>query len=148
MMNFNKLVKSIEQTHGYLQAKVAGAVNMGLTIRNWLFGLYIVEFELHGKDRAKYGESLMDELSKKLQHIKGIDRRSLFRFRQFYNTYPYLNSADSIKSILDEMNDSDMINEKVGTLPPQLNDEKVGTVFPQSESEMIYQVMLLKNKLI
>jgi hypothetical protein len=59
-----------------------------------------------------------------------------------------LNSADSIKSILDEMNDSDMINEKVGTLPPQLNDEKVGTVFPQSESEMIYQVMLLKNKLI
>jgi predicted nuclease of restriction endonuclease-like (RecB) superfamily len=58
-----------------------------------------------------------------------------------------LNSADSIKSILDEMNDSDMINEKVGTLPPQLNDEKVGTVFPQFNNEIIVPPELILNRL-
>lgn len=123
-MNFNILVKSIEQTHGYLQAKTAGAVNLGLTIRNWLIGLYIVEFELHGNDRAKYGDLLMNGLAKKLQHIKGIDRRSLFRYRQCYNTYPFLNSAPEIKNILNEIINEEVINQKVATLFPQLSSKK------------------------
>jgi hypothetical protein len=28
-----------------------------MTIRNWLIGYYIVEFEQNGKDRAEYGKS-------------------------------------------------------------------------------------------
>ena len=33
------------------------------TMRNWLIGYYIVEFEQHGKDRAEYGLQLLSALS-------------------------------------------------------------------------------------
>lgn len=32
-------------------------MNASLTIRNWLVGAYLVEFEQEGEDRAKYGEN-------------------------------------------------------------------------------------------
>jgi len=34
-----------------------------LTIRNWLIGYYIVEFEQNGKDRAEYGISLLKSIA-------------------------------------------------------------------------------------
>ncbi len=87
-MNFDLLTNTILETHTSLQQSAVKAVNMHLTIRNWLIGFYIVEYEQYGEDRAKYGEGLIDALSQKLKHIKGIDRRSLFRFRTFYIYYP------------------------------------------------------------
>lgn len=61
-----------------------------LTIRNWLIGYYIVEFEQNGKDRAEYGKSLLKSIAGKLSHVKGLDERSLRRFRLFYLYYPHL----------------------------------------------------------
>lgn len=87
MEGFQDLVQSIQQAHTQLQAAAANAVNQSLTIRNWLIGCYIVEFEQHGRDRAVYGENLMGSLVEALSGIKGIDRRGLFRFRQFYLAY-------------------------------------------------------------
>lgn len=148
MRDFNKLVKALEQTHSFLQARVAGAINMGLTTRNWLFGFYIVEFELHGEDRAKYGESLMDELTAKLNHVKGIDRRSLFRFRQFYKIYPHLGYTDNIRRILDDMINEKLLSLKVGSMFPLLsNDKKMGTVPPFSESYTIVPGELIITRL-
>jgi predicted nuclease of restriction endonuclease-like (RecB) superfamily len=89
-MNFDLLTNTILETHISLQQSAVKAINVHLTIRNWLIGFYIVEFEQHGEDRAKYGEKLIDALAKKLNHIKGIDRRSLFRFRMFYLSYPQI----------------------------------------------------------
>ena len=66
-----------------------------LTIRNWLIGYYIVEFEQNGKDRAEYGKSLLKSIAKNLSHIKGMEERSLRRFRQFYLFYPQI--ADTIR---------------------------------------------------
>ncbi|MBP7091185.1 MAG: hypothetical protein KBA98_10200, partial [Syntrophorhabdaceae bacterium] len=51
-----------------MQEKAVSAVNQSLTIRNWLFGHYIVEYEQSGEDRAKYGEKLLNSLSRKLQN--------------------------------------------------------------------------------
>ena len=34
------------------------AVNISLTLRNWLIGCYIAEYELNGEDRAAYGEKV------------------------------------------------------------------------------------------
>ncbi len=93
MENFDKLISTIEQVHGQLQASAASAVNQALTMRNWLIGYYIVEFEQNGEDRAVYGEKLIEKLAGKLRHIKGIEERSLRRFRQFYMTYPHFESA-------------------------------------------------------
>jgi hypothetical protein len=58
-------------------------VNVSLTVRNWLIGFYIVEFELHGEDRVVYGQKIFDELALRLKKIKGIDRRSLYMYKDF-----------------------------------------------------------------
>jgi predicted nuclease of restriction endonuclease-like (RecB) superfamily len=88
-MNFQVLVTTIQQTHSTLQQSALKAVNKHLTIRNWLVGFYIVEFEQKGEDRAKYGENLVDELAATI-NIKGLGARNLKLFRQFYNTYPQI----------------------------------------------------------
>ena len=51
------------------------AVNQSLTVRNWLIGLYIVEFEQRGEDRAKYGERLLTDLSAS-DGVKGLSERT------------------------------------------------------------------------
>lgn len=55
-MNFDILIQSIERTHNHFQHQAAKAVNVSLTVRNWLIGFYIVEFEQNGTERAAYGE--------------------------------------------------------------------------------------------
>ncbi len=97
MTNFNQLISSIEDIHRQLQASAANAVNQTLTIRNWLIGYYIVEFEQNGEDKALYGTKLLSSLAEKINHIKGIDERALRRFRQFYRTYPQIRIALSQK---------------------------------------------------
>lgn len=44
-MNFNLLVDQIEKTHTLLKQSVIKAINIHLTLRNWLIGFYIIEFE-------------------------------------------------------------------------------------------------------
>ncbi|MBL1407512.1 hypothetical protein JKG61_01975 [Sphingobacterium sp. C459-1T] len=52
-------------------------------MRNWLIGLYIVEFEQNSEDRARYGDRLMPELAKSIK-IKGLSETSLKLCRLFY----------------------------------------------------------------
>jgi predicted nuclease of restriction endonuclease-like (RecB) superfamily len=88
-MNFSNLVNSIQETHSFLQEVAAKAVNTPMTIRNWLIGYYIVEFEQNGEDRARYGDNLINELVEKLKSsINGISATNLRLYRQFYNIYP------------------------------------------------------------
>jgi hypothetical protein len=47
-MKFESLVSTIEQTHSHFQEQAVKAVNISLTIRNYLIGFYIVEFEQNG----------------------------------------------------------------------------------------------------
>ena len=82
-MKFDKLVTSIQNTHDGLQRAAVKAVNKSLTVRNWLIGLYIVEFEQNGQDRAKYGERLLSELAASVK-IRGLSETNLKLCRQFY----------------------------------------------------------------
>ncbi len=52
-MNFSLLISQLNQTHNTFQQNAFQSVNLNLTVRNWLIGFYIVEFEQHGRDRAK-----------------------------------------------------------------------------------------------
>ncbi len=96
-MRFDKLVISIQDTHEELQRSAVKAVNQSLTVRNWLIGLYIVEFEQKGEDRAKYGERLLQELAESVR-IRGLSKTNLKLCRQFYLAYPHLFSA--VKEVL------------------------------------------------
>jgi predicted nuclease of restriction endonuclease-like (RecB) superfamily len=86
-MKFEILVDAIAQTHSHFQQQASKAVNVSLTLRNWLIGFYIVEFEQNGEDRAKYGDSLLKKLVERIA-IKGLGETNLRLSRQFYNSYP------------------------------------------------------------
>ena len=88
-MNFESLVGRINLIQDALQAQAAHAVNLSLTARNWLVGYYIVEFEQHGEDRAKYGEKLMKQLANSLNR-RGLAERRLYEYRLTYQVYPQL----------------------------------------------------------
>jgi len=88
--DFESLVTIIAQIHHEAQTFATKAVNIGLTLRNWLIGRQIEVYERQGADRAIYGDKLMDSLAKRLvrQGWKRCERRELYRFRQFFLTYP------------------------------------------------------------
>lgn len=86
-MNFEQLATIIENTHLQLQQNAVKAVNQCQTVRNWLMGFYIVEFEQNGEDRAKYGEQLLKKLEQKINQ-KALSV-TLFQWsRKFYLYYP------------------------------------------------------------
>ena len=89
-LNFGSLVSVIEQTHQHFQQQAVKAVNVSLTVRNWLVGYYIVTFKQKGEDRAAYGSKLLSNLAESSKNIKGFDERSFRNFRMFYKLYPYL----------------------------------------------------------
>jgi predicted nuclease of restriction endonuclease-like (RecB) superfamily len=89
-LNFGSLVSVIEQTHQHFQQQAVKAVNVSLTVRNWLVGYFIVTFEQKGEDRAAYGSKLLSNLAESSKNIKGFDERSFRNFRMFYKLYPHL----------------------------------------------------------
>lgn len=44
-MNFPQLANNIRFTHEILQNNAFRAINQNITVRNWLVGFWIVEFE-------------------------------------------------------------------------------------------------------
>lgn len=91
-MKFDELLLQIKHTHSQLQQSAVKSVNMHITIRNWLVGCYIVEFEQKGEDRAGYGTKLLDKIAKAVT-IKGLTAPELSRCRQFYQTYDEFNAT-------------------------------------------------------
>lgn len=76
------------------------AVNVALVQRNWLLGRRIAEEELDGEDRASYGTKTVRDLAKRLtaKYGKGFTRSNLYRYVQFYKTYPEIVATASRQS--------------------------------------------------
>ena len=87
--NFDGLVGRIESVTNVLQEDAKAVVNRNVTARAWLTGFYIVEYEQHGRDRAKYGDGLLKALAKRLNG-DSFALSSLKNYRLFYLTYPEL----------------------------------------------------------
>ncbi|KAF0146031.1 MAG: hypothetical protein FD156_399 [Nitrospirae bacterium] len=64
-------------------------VNTALVTTYWFIGRRIVEYEQGGKERAEYGDVLLERLAKDLskKFRKGFGRENLRLMRQFYLTY-------------------------------------------------------------
>ena len=142
-MNFDQLVSSIQQTSSQLKQHAVKAVNVHISLRNWLIGYYIVEFEQKGEDKAKYGSKLLPLLAKELksQDLKNVNERELRNFRKFYQTYILFYEHLSSLPIYA------LISEKIidfpirGTLSPELENEQNnseisirGTLSPEFQS--------------
>lgn len=111
--DFSNLVDAIRQVYEKCVAQASKAVNINLTLRNWVIGCYIYEYEQKGADRASYGQNLLPKLSVRLQETAAIKYhfRELGRCREFYLAYPEIG----------------------GTLPPQfvqlISSQMQGSVF-------------------
>ena len=138
--DFESLVAVIAEIHHQAQVFATKAVNVGLSLRNWLIGRQIVEYEQGGQDRAIYGERLIDALAQRLcsAGLKRTAGRELRRFRQFYLIYPKIWEsvtpkliADSELSPLLQMLSSHSHSIRESVTP---KSETVETVTPQSPS--------------
>ena len=88
--DFKTLLNSIRNVNKELSAQASKAVNISLTVRNWLIGMYIAEYQLKGKDRAEYGDKLLYKLADKLKDISNCNRRQLYRYLRLYRYYPQI----------------------------------------------------------
>jgi len=68
----------------------ARAVNVFMTSTYWLIGRRIIEWEQAGKERAAYGEALINRLSADLtkKFGRGFSRQNLQKMRLIYRIYP------------------------------------------------------------
>lgn len=94
-MKIKHLVEQIKSVNTALYEQASKAVNCSLTLRNWLIGYYLVEYEQQGEDRAAYDTKILEKLSAELTavQLKGMSVANLSRYRQFFMTYPQLGQS-------------------------------------------------------
>ncbi len=73
---------------------VARSVNSEMVKAYWLIGQAIVEHEQRGRERADYGERLIESLSQRLQaeKLKGFGVRNLAWMRELFLKFPILHA--------------------------------------------------------
>ncbi len=86
---YNALVGSISQVLDAGRSQAAWTVNSIVSAAYWEVGRRIVEFEQAGRERADYGERIIEQLSIDLgnRHGRGFGRSNLFQIRAFYLAY-------------------------------------------------------------
>lgn len=87
--SFDHLSDVVTQLHESAYSASVKAINRFATVRNYVIGFYIVEYEQHGSDRAKYGDRLLINLAKKVNK-RSINKTLLYNCRKFYLDYPQL----------------------------------------------------------
>jgi len=82
----NRVVSLIDDAHRIS----ARTVNALMTATYWLIGRHIVEFEQQGKQRAEYGEEVLQRLAHDLttKFGRGFSYPNVNKFRQFYLAFP------------------------------------------------------------
>ena len=116
---FDELSASVLNTHQMAQAGAIRAVNQMATLRNWLIGCYIVEYEQNGSDRAKYGERLLKRLEERV-NTKGLNLTLFKVSRNFYLYYPQIAELFSVS--IHPMQSDESIYEKGATASHQFNN--------------------------
>jgi predicted nuclease of restriction endonuclease-like (RecB) superfamily len=93
----DQLVSEIRQIIHQSRESAARSINHALALMYWHIGRVIVEDEQQGQDRATYGKGLIRTLSSQLvtEYGENFSSRNLQLSRQFYLTYPIVNSVSS-----------------------------------------------------
>jgi hypothetical protein len=137
-MDFTGLVKAIADIHNSTRGAAAASVNKMLTMRNWLIGMYLVEYEQNGEDRAKYGSDLLRSLSEKLFQAgtRGFSPTNLRLSRKFYLEYQQLGPLFEIQinaighEVTDQLTGEALFPKKlpmVSTKPVHLSIQQLPT---------------------
>ena len=161
-LDFESLVNRIQNSSFVLQENARMIINRNVTVRAWLTGFYIVEYEQRGTDRAKYGEQLLNRLSKRLDN-KSFGLSSLKNYRQFYLYYPDLivpivdylrqNSLKSqtLSSFLEGVDiQSDIKSQTLSGLLPDMQSSKVsqdGYAMLTTDGDVVPVPQMLFNRM-
>ena len=115
--SFSDLTSIIQSTHDAAQTSAVKAINRMQTMRNWLIGYYIVEFEQHGKDRAEYGSHLLKRLEEKVNR-KGMNSTLFKNSRAFYLLYPQM--ADNLIPTISPTASDELLTKKGASVSHKL----------------------------
>ena len=153
---FNDLSESIIQTHLSAQNTAIKAVNQMATLRNWLIGCYIVEYEQKGSDRAKYGDRLLKRLEERV-NTKGLNETLFRNSRTFYNLYPQIadlfkKSATASHKLIAEIHPtaSDELENELMEIHPTASDElenELTEIHPTASDEFVTPPKMIIERL-
>lgn len=95
---FDRVAQILEEA----RAQVARTVNTAMVAAYWLIGREIVDVEQAGKERADYGEEVIDQLAGRLATSfgKGFGRQNLRYMRAFYLAFPTGSALPEIRQAL------------------------------------------------
>ena len=158
--SFGDLTSIIQSTHDAALSSAVKAINRLQTMRNWLIGYYIVEYEQHGKDRAEYGAKLLKKLEERVDR-KGMTRNTFQSARNFYRMYPQIienfqinkGASMSCKSYMDTTNkisDSESIDNQSNGICPTVSckfQTSGKTIISKLSYSHIYEIMKVSDPL-
>lgn len=125
--SFDHLSELVLQLHDSAYSATVKAINRFATIRNYVIGFYIVEYEQHGNDRAKYGDRLLKRLAESVNK-RGINETILKNCRRFYLAYPQIKdylTAISPTASKKSLGKSPTASDKSSQISPTLSDNFV-----------------------
>ena len=136
--SFGDLASIIQTTHDAAQSSAVKAINRMQTMRNWLIGYYIIEFEQHGKDRAEYGTQLLKKLEERVNR-KGLTTTMFKWARKFYRLYPQM--AENLPALISTTVSCKLSKQKCATVMHKLQsveeeDYRQAYVSHYKENEM------------
>lgn len=147
--SFNDLASIVQTTHDAAQSSAVKAINRMQTMRNWLIGYYIVEFEQHGKDRAEYGTQLLKKLEERVDR-KGLTT-TLFKWaRKFYRLYPQMMENLPIPICATVMHQLQPIENKEDTIDASMTHQFVTpgkTIISHLSFTHLREIMTLDDSL-
>lgn len=118
-MKFEILADSIKKINDKTGNAAKNAVNQYMTLRNWVIGYYIIEYEQGGSDRADYGTNLLKSLELKISQ-KGMNVTLFKDCRNFYLLYPQISTIVSEQLELQEFQKSPTVSNFFETKPDVL----------------------------
>lgn len=139
-MTFDKLVENIQEINNSARATATGAINRSMTLRNWLIGYYIFEFEQNGKERAEYGTYLLKKLEEQINE-RGLNTTLFKLCRQFYLTYPQIGAT------LSHQFGTFVLPGKGATLSHQLDKSDENALLSQPDQRFTTKPELLISRL-
>ena len=114
--SFEELSQYVVETHRHAQGGAIKAINQMASLRNWLIGCYIVEYEQNGSDRAKYGDRLLKRLEESV-NTKGLNVTLFKNSRRFYLLYPQIGVLFGKSPTSSDFSESGQSNSEKSPMP-------------------------------
>ncbi len=140
--SFDELAQLIGTVHHDSYDSAVKAVNRIATVRNYVIGFYIVEYEQNGSDRAVYGARLIKKLAEKINK-RGLNETLLKNCRRFYMLYPQVNAFLIGKSPMP----SDFSTIENSTIPSHQFETSAEQIITKLSFSHIVEIMTVDDKL-